>query len=96
MNSTRLSLASVVSTLAVEVKAAVAAPVAWLPGSDQSHGLPESRSETSARWSLGVVVATVAEVTHPGVPATLAGHAFHLGAYCQTSVESIHTSDLTL
>jgi hypothetical protein len=30
------------------------------------------------------------------VPATLAGHAFHLGAYCQTSVESIHTSDLTL
>jgi hypothetical protein len=41
-------------------------------------------------------VATSARVPRPGVLAALAGHAFHLGAYCQTSVESIHTSDLTL
>jgi hypothetical protein len=41
-------------------------------------------------------VATAAGVPHPGVPAALARHAFHLGIFCQTSVESIHTSNLTL
>jgi hypothetical protein len=80
----------------VEVEVAVAVPVAWLPGFDQSLGLPESASETSTLLSLRVVVATTAGVPHPGLPAALVGHAFHLGAYCQTSVESIHTSDLTL
>jgi hypothetical protein len=85
-----------VSALAFEVEVEVAAtPVAWLSGSDQSLGLPESASETSARLSLGVV-ATAARVPYPGVPVALARHAFHLGACCQTSVESIHTSDLTL
>jgi hypothetical protein len=41
-------------------------------------------------------VATTAGVPHPRVLAALAGHAFHLSAYCQTSVASIHTSDLTM
>jgi hypothetical protein len=53
-------------------------------------------SETSARLSLEVLVATAAKVPHPEVPTALAGHAFHLGACCQTSIESIHTSDLAL
>ena len=74
----------------------VAALVAKLLESDQSLGLPRSASEISARLSLGVVVATAAEVLHPRVPVALARHAFHLGACCQTSIESIHTSDLTL
>ena len=34
--------------------------------------------KTSARLSLGVVVATAAGMPHPVVPAALAGHAFHL------------------
>jgi hypothetical protein len=41
-------------------------------------------------------VATAAGVPHPRVHVALAWHAFHLGACCQTSIESIHTSDLTL
>jgi hypothetical protein len=73
-----------------------AAPAALLLEYDQLLGLPEFASETSAQWSSGVVVATPAGVPHPGVPATLAGHTFHLYACCQTSVESIHTLDLTL
>ena len=76
--------------------AAAAALVAWQPESDQSPGLPESASETSALLSLGVVVATAAGMPHPVVLVALTGHAFHLGTSCQTSVESIHTSDLTL
>jgi hypothetical protein len=43
-----------------------------------------------------VGVTTAAGVPRPVVLAALAVHAFHLDAYCQTSVESIHTSDLTL
>jgi hypothetical protein len=78
------------------VEVATTAPIAWLPGCDQLLQLPESTSETSARSSLEVVVATAAGVPHPRVPAALAWHAFHLSACCQTSVESIHTSDLTL
>jgi hypothetical protein len=64
----------------IEVEASVAAPVAWLLGSDQSLGLHESTSETSARLSLEVVVAIAVGVVHPVVPAALAGHALHLGA----------------
>jgi hypothetical protein len=43
-----------------------------------------------------VAVATGAELHLPGVPAALAEHALHLGAYSQTSVESTHKSDPTL
>jgi hypothetical protein len=46
---------------------------------------------------IGVVVVTTAVgVPHHVVLAALVGHAFHLGAYSQTSVESIHTSEPTL
>jgi hypothetical protein len=41
-------------------------------------------------------VATAAELSPLGVPPAPAEHAFHLCAYSQTSVESIHTSDPTL
>jgi hypothetical protein len=44
--------------------------------SDQLLGLSGFASETSARWSSGVAVATVAGVPHPGAPATPAEHAF--------------------
>jgi hypothetical protein len=43
-----------------------------------------------------MVETTAARVPHPVVLAALAGNAFRLSAYCQTSVESIHTSELTL
>jgi hypothetical protein len=43
-----------------------------------------------------VAVATAAAVPHLGVPAAPAEHAFHLCACFQTSIESIHTSDLIL
>jgi hypothetical protein len=76
--------------------AAVAAPIAWLSESDQSFGLPESASETSALLSLGVVEATAAGVPHLAFPAALAGHAFHLCSCCLTSVEDNHTSELIL
>jgi hypothetical protein len=40
---------------------------------------------------LGVVVeATAAEVPHPVGHVVLAGNAFHLDAYCQTSAEGTH------
>jgi hypothetical protein len=42
-------------------------------------------------------MATAAAELHlPGVPAVSAEHALHLYACSQTSVESTHTSDLTL
>jgi hypothetical protein len=78
------------------VGAAVAAPVACLPKSDQSLGLPKSASETSATLSLGVVVVTAAEVPHLAVPTALAGHTYLLYAYCLTSAEGNHTSELIL
>jgi hypothetical protein len=59
---------------------ATAAPAASLLGSDQSLGLLESASGTSAQWSLGLVVAIVADLHLPGVPAASAEHALHLGA----------------
>jgi hypothetical protein len=75
----------------------VIALVASLLMSDQLPELPEFASRTSAQWSSGVVVANAAaELPPPGVPATLAEHASHLCACSQTSVETIHISDLTL
>jgi hypothetical protein len=73
------------------VGAAAAAPTALLLKSSQSLGLLGFSSGTSIQWSSGVGVATAAEV-----PATPIEHAFHLYACCQTSVESIHTSNPTL
>jgi hypothetical protein len=58
--------------------------------------LLESASRTSAQWSSGVVVATAAELHLPRVPTVPAEHALHLYVCSQTSVESTHTSDLTL
>jgi hypothetical protein len=86
------------SALASEVGVGVAAatPVALLLESIQSLGLLEFALETSSQWSSGVAVATAAEVPPPGVPAVPAEHVFHLCACCQTSVESTHTSDMTL
>jgi hypothetical protein len=69
------------------------APAALPLRSDQSLGLLESASGTSAQRSLGVVVATAAA---PGEPAAPVEHALHLGACSQTYVESTHTSNLTL
>jgi hypothetical protein len=71
-------LTSAASALEVEVEVVVATPVAWLPRSNQLLELPEFASETFTPLSLGVVVATTAGVPHPGVPAALVGHAFHL------------------
>ena len=90
--------ASEASALAfkVEVGAVVATLATWRPKSDQSLGLPKSTSETSAILSLGVVVATAAEVPHPAVPAALAGHASLLCAFCLTSAEGNHISELIL
>jgi hypothetical protein len=46
---------------------------------------------------IGVVVMeTAVVVSHPMGLAALVGHASRLAAYFQTSVESIHTSELTL
>jgi hypothetical protein len=79
------------------VGVATAALVASLLMSDQLPELPEFASRTSAQWSSGVAVANAAaELPPPGVPAALAEHASHLCAYSQTSVETIHISDLTL
>jgi hypothetical protein len=72
-------------------------PAASLLMSDQLPKLLGSASRTSAQWSSGVAMANVAaELPLPGVPATMAEHASHLCACSQTSVETIHISDLTL
>jgi hypothetical protein len=79
------------------VAVAVAAPVAWLLMSDQLPELLGSASRTSAQWSSGVAVANAAAELPPlGVLAALAGHASHLCACSQTSVETTHISYLTL
>jgi hypothetical protein len=79
------------------VGVAAAAPAASLLGSDQSFGLLVSASGTSAQWSSGVAVTTAAaKLPPPRVLAIPAKHALHLGAYFHTSVESTHTSYLTL
>jgi hypothetical protein len=83
--------------LEAEVVVIAAAPAASLLKSDQLPELPESASRTFAQWSSGVAVANAAAELAPlGVPAVLAEHASLLCAYSQTSVETIHISDLTL
>jgi hypothetical protein len=76
---------------------AAAAPAALLLRSDQLLRLLGSASGTFAQRSSGVAVATVAAgLPPPGVPAAPAEHAMHLDTCSQTSIESTHTSDLTL
>jgi hypothetical protein len=71
---------------------AVAAPAALLLRSDQSLGLPESESGTSAQLSSGMAVATAAaELPPSGGPAAPVEHVLHHGACSQTSIESTHT-----
>jgi hypothetical protein len=94
MNFVRLSLAFMASELTSEVEVWVVA--ALLLTSGQLLGLPRFATGTSTQWSSGVAVATAAELPPPRVPTTAAEHTFHLCAYSQTSVESTHTSDLTL
>jgi hypothetical protein len=60
------------------VGVAAAAPAASLLRSDQLLGLFGSASGTSAQWSSGVAVATVAEPHLPWVPTVLAEHALYL------------------
>jgi hypothetical protein len=87
--------ASETSTLASEVEAgAAAALVARRPESDQSPGLLEFASKTSAPWSLGVVVATAAEVPHLTVHAAPAEHTSLLCTCCLTSAVGNDTSEL--
>jgi TctA family transporter len=78
------------------VGAAAATLAAWRPESDHSLGLPESASETSGLLSSRVVVATAAEVSHIAVLAAPAEHVSLLCAYCLTSAECNHTSELIL
>jgi hypothetical protein len=79
------------------VGVAAATPAASLLRSDQLLGLLGSASGTFAQWSSGVAVANAAAGLHPpGVPVVPAEHALHLYACSQASVESTHTSDLTL
>jgi hypothetical protein len=82
--------------LEAEVRVAAAAPAALLLKFDQSRGLLGFASGTSAYWSSGVGEATAAKLPVPGVPAAPAEHVFHLCACSETSIESTHTSDLTL
>jgi hypothetical protein len=76
------------------VGAAATALATWRQESDQSLGLPESASETSALLSLGAVVATAAEVPHLAVPAAPTEHASLLCTCCLTSAKCNHTSEL--
>jgi hypothetical protein len=64
----------------VEVGVVVVAPASFLLKSGQSLGLLRFASGTSVQWSLGVAVATTAELPLPGVPVAPAEHAFHLCA----------------
>jgi hypothetical protein len=74
-----------------------AAAAEWRPESNQWLELPESASETSARWTSGAgVAAAVAGVPHPAELPTPAEHAFLLCACFLTSVECNHTSELIL
>ena len=87
------------SGLALEAEVVVAAAelAALLLMSDQLPELPGSASRTSSQWSSGVAVANAAaELPPPRVPAALVEHASHLCTCSQTSVETIHVSDLTL
>jgi hypothetical protein len=99
MNYARLSLALEASKLALEalVGVAAAAPAALLLRSNQFPELPESTSRTFAQWSSGVAVANAPMELPPlGVPTVPTEQASLLCACSQTSVETIHISDLTL
>jgi hypothetical protein len=83
----------VASGLALEAEVVVtaAAPAASLLRSNPLPGLLGSVSKTSAQWSSGVAVATVAAGLPPlGVLVVQAEHALHLCACSQTSVEIAH------
>jgi hypothetical protein len=80
-----------------EVVVTAAEPIASLLMSDQLPKLLGSASRTSTQWSSGVAVANaVAKLPLPRVLAALAGHALHLCACSQTSVETTYILDLTL
>jgi hypothetical protein len=80
----------VVPTVVVVVAAAE-----WRPESDRWLELPESASETSARWTSGAGVAgAVAEAPHPTERLAPAEHAFLLCVCSLTSAECNHTSEL--
>jgi hypothetical protein len=73
-----------------------AAAAKWRPESDRWLELPESTLRTSARSSSRAGVAAADGVPHPaGLPAPTE-HAFLLCAYCLTSAECNHTSELIL
>ena len=79
------------------VLAAVAAAAAaeWRPESDRWLELPESASETSARWTSGAGAAGAAAGAPPPVERLApAEHAFLLCACSLTSAERNHTSEL--
>jgi hypothetical protein len=78
------------------VGADAAAAAGWRPEFDQWLELPESASRTSAISSSGAVVAAAIGVSHPAVLPAPAEHAFLLCAYCLTSAECNHTSELIL
>jgi hypothetical protein len=74
-----------------------AATAEWRLESDQWLGLPESASETSARWTSGAgAAADVAEAPHPAERLAPAELAFLLCACFLTSAECNHTSELIL
>jgi hypothetical protein len=76
---------------------AAAAAAEWRPESDQWLELPESASETSARWTSGAGAAgAVTGALHLAELPAPAEHAFPLCAYFLTSAERNHTSELIL
>jgi hypothetical protein len=74
----------------------VVAAAEWRPESDRWLELLKSALGTSARWSSGAGVAAVDGVPHPAGLPSPAEHVFLLCAYCLTSAESNHTSELIL
>jgi hypothetical protein len=75
----------------------VAVAAEWRLESDRWLELPESASETSARWTSGAGAAVaVAGVPLPAELAAPAEHAFLLCACSLTSAEYNHTSELIL
>jgi hypothetical protein len=77
--------------------AAAAAAAKWRPESNQWLELPESASETSARWTSGAGAAgAAAGAPHLAELPAPAEHAFLLCACFLTSTECNHTSELIL
>jgi hypothetical protein len=75
---------------------ATAAAAEWWPESDRWLELPESALGTYVQWSSRVVVAAADGVPHPARQPTPAEHAFLLYAFCLTSAECNHTSEMIL